>query len=102
MRSSVRKHLQNHSVKSRLHTLQINYAQLLGAGKKEEAAKTLRLLSSALDKAAKTGVIHRARANRTKSRLNLRLNALKAAPTAAPAPASAPTAAPAPTSAPGA
>jgi small subunit ribosomal protein S20 len=80
MRNSARKHLQNKSVKSRLHTLETSYAKLLVAGKKEDAAKTLRLLVSALDKAAKTVVIHRARANRTKSRLSLRLNAIKPAP----------------------
>lgn len=75
MRNNARKRLQNHSVKARLHTLQISYAELLGAGKKEDAAKALRTLSSALDKAAKSGVIHHARASRTKSRLNVRLNA---------------------------
>ncbi len=80
MRSSARKHLQNNTVKSRLHTLETSYAKLLVAGKKEDAAKTLRVLSSALDKAAKTKVIHRARANRTKSRLSVRLNAVKPAP----------------------
>jgi small subunit ribosomal protein S20 len=77
MRNSARKQLQNRSVKSRLHTLQINYAALLSAGKKDEALKALPLLSSALDKAAKSGVIHRANASRTKSRLRLRLNALQ-------------------------
>jgi small subunit ribosomal protein S20 len=83
MRNSARKHLQNQSIKSRLHTLETHYAKFLVAGKKEDAAKTLRLLTSALDKASKTGVIHRARANRSKSRLSLRLNAVK--PAAAPA-----------------
>jgi small subunit ribosomal protein S20 len=83
MRNSARKHLQNQSVKSRLHTLESSYAKLLVAGKKEDAAKTLRLLTSALDKAAKSGVIHRARANRSKSRLSLRLKAVK--PAVAPA-----------------
>jgi ribosomal protein S20 len=48
---------------------------LLGAGKKEDATATYRLLSSTLDKAAKTGVIHKARANRSKSRLGVRLHA---------------------------
>ncbi len=83
MRNSVRKHLQNQSVKSRLHTLETQYTKLLAAGKKDDAAKSLRLLTSALDKAAKTGVIHRARASRSKSRLSVRLNAIK--PAAAPA-----------------
>ena len=75
MRNSARKHSQNQGVKSRLHTLKRSHADLLGAGKKEDAAKALRELSSALDKAAKRGVIHRSKANRTKSRLSVRLNA---------------------------
>ena len=79
MRNSARKSLQNHTVKSRLHNLEKKYAELLGAGKKEDAAAAYRLLSSTLDKAAKTGVIHRARANRSKSRLSVRLNAAAAA-----------------------
>jgi small subunit ribosomal protein S20 len=75
MRNSARKSLQNHTVKSRLHNLEKKYLELLGAGKKEDATATYRQLSSVLDKAAKTGVIHRARANRSKSRLGVRLNA---------------------------
>jgi small subunit ribosomal protein S20 len=75
-RNSARKSLQNRAVKSRLHHLETKYAGQLGAGKKEDAAATLRLLSSALDKAAKTGVIHRGRANRSKSRLSRRLLAV--------------------------
>jgi small subunit ribosomal protein S20 len=73
MRNSARKQVQNHSIKSRLHTLEKGYLQLLEAGKKEEAAKSLRTISSAYDKAAKTGVVHRATADRKKSRLSLRL-----------------------------
>jgi len=72
-RNSARKNLRNRSIKSGLHTLEKNYLELLSAGKKEEAAKQLPLLSSALDKAAKGGVVHRATADRKKSRLALRL-----------------------------
>jgi small subunit ribosomal protein S20 len=86
MRNSARKNLRNQGVKSRLHTLQRNYAELLGAGKKDDAAKALRTLTSALDKAAKRRVIHPSRASRTKSRLSLRLHA--AAKPAAAKPAS--------------
>jgi ribosomal protein S20 len=74
MRNSARKQLQNQTIKSRLHTLETSYAKFLAEGKKDAAAKALRLLVSALDKAAKAGVIHSARANRSKSRLSLRLN----------------------------
>jgi len=73
MRNSARKQAKNRSSKSRLHTLEKSYLRLLEAGKKEEAAKVLPGVSSAFDKAAKTGVIHRATADRKKSRLALRL-----------------------------
>jgi small subunit ribosomal protein S20 len=76
-RSSVRKHIHNRSVKSRLGTLEKAYLDLVGAGKKNEATAALRGVSSALDKAAKTSVLPKARANRKKSRLAARLNALK-------------------------
>ncbi len=73
MRNSARKQLHNRGIKSRLHTLERGYMQLLGSGKKEDAVKALRSLSSAFDKAAKSGVVHRATANRKKSRLALQL-----------------------------
>jgi small subunit ribosomal protein S20 len=72
MRNSARKQIQNHSVKSRLHTLERNYLALITAGKKDEASKSLQAVSSAYDKAAKSGVIHRVTADRKKSRLALR------------------------------
>ncbi|HSU53992.1 MAG TPA: 30S ribosomal protein S20 [Candidatus Dormibacteraeota bacterium] len=72
MRNSARKRLHNRSIKSRLHTLERGYLQLLGAGKKDDAGKALRGLSSAFDKAAKSGAVHRATAARKKSRLALR------------------------------
>ena len=77
MRNSSRKQMQNRSIKSRLHTLERDYLQLVGDGKKEDAGKALKTLSSAFDKAAKTGVVHRAMANRKKSRLAVRLTAVK-------------------------
>ena len=78
MRNSARKQLRNHSVKSRLHTLEKNYAAFVAAGKKADATTALRSLTAALDKAAKRGVIHPANASRKKSRLTVRLNAVKA------------------------
>ncbi len=73
MRNSARKSLHNRSIKSRLHTLEKSYLELLSTGKKDDATKALRTLSSAFDKAAKAGVVHRTTANRKKSRLALRL-----------------------------
>jgi small subunit ribosomal protein S20 len=77
MRNSARKQARNRSNTSRLHTLEKSYLELLDTGKKDEAAKSLRTLSSAFDKAVKAGVVHRATANRKKSRLALRLAAAK-------------------------
>jgi len=77
MRNSARKRLHNRSIKSRLHALEKKYLALVGAGKKSDAAQALRDISSAFDKAAKTGVVHRSAASRKKSRLSLRLNGLK-------------------------
>ena len=77
MRNSARKQSANQSVKSRLHTLEKNYLASVSAGKRDEAAKALRIVISAFDKAAKTGVVHHATASRKKSRLATRLNGLK-------------------------
>jgi small subunit ribosomal protein S20 len=77
MRNSARKALRNRSIKSRLHTLEKNYLQLLTTGKKDDAAKAFTGLSSAFDKAAKSGVIHRATSDRKKSRLAIRLAKVK-------------------------
>ena len=43
-------------------TLEKKYQDLVGAGKKEDAIAAFRLVSSAFDKAAKTGVLPKARA----------------------------------------
>ncbi|MBM3834510.1 MAG: 30S ribosomal protein S20 [Verrucomicrobia bacterium] len=77
MRSSARKQGLNHSVKSRLKTLEKNFLSLVTAGKKDDAAAALRTVNSAFDKAAKRGIVPRATASRKKSRLSLRMHGLK-------------------------
>jgi small subunit ribosomal protein S20 len=77
MRGSSRKQSRNLAVKSRLKTAERRFLDTVKAGKKEDASIALRDASSTFDKAAKTGVIHRATANRKKSRLAARLAALK-------------------------
>jgi small subunit ribosomal protein S20 len=77
MRSSARKNAQNRSVKSRLHSLEKKYLALVTAGKKDDAAKALKDVASAFDKAAKVGVVHKSTASRKKSRLTIRLNGVK-------------------------
>ena len=77
MRNSARKQAANHSVKSRLKTLERHYLEAVTSGKKDEAATALRNVSSAFDKAAKSGVVHKSSASRKKSRLAVRLAKLK-------------------------
>ena len=78
MRQSARRHLHNHSISSRLKTLEKRYETLVASGKRDDARKALSEVSSALDKAAKTGVIHRGKADRKKSRLTIHLAKLRA------------------------
>jgi len=77
MRSSQRKHLHNRSIESRLRKLEKNYRLLVTAGKKDEAAKALPDVASALDKAVKSGAVHKATASRKKSRHAAALNRIK-------------------------
>ena len=77
MRNSARKHLHNRSIESRLRKLEKTFRQALADGKKTDAAKLHKDALSAVDKAVKSGVVHRATADRKKSRLTLALNRLK-------------------------
>jgi len=76
-RNSARKRDRNRGVKARIKSLQKQHAEVLKAGSKEDADKSLRSLTSALDRAAKGGVIHKRTADRRKSRLTLALGAKK-------------------------
>jgi len=77
MRNSERKRLHNRGAASRLRKLEKNYLALVPAGPKAEATAAFRNVCSAFDKAVKAGVVHKATANRKKSRLAARLNAVK-------------------------
>lgn len=76
-RSSARKATHNNSVKSRVKTLEKKYLSSLADGKADVAAAALRDVVSALDKASKVGVLHKATVNRKKSRLSVKLAAVK-------------------------
>ena len=77
MRNSARKQTQNRSTASRLHSLEKKYSVSLKAGKKDDATAAFRAAISAWDKAAKTGAVPKARADRKKSRLALQLAKVK-------------------------
>jgi small subunit ribosomal protein S20 len=78
-RASERRAAHNRIIKSRLHTLERKFLNLAGTKKVNEATEMLRVLTSALDKAAKAQVVAKNLANRKKSRLTARLKAAAAA-----------------------
>ena len=77
-RQTTRRSLRNRSVLTRLRGMQKGIS---AAGSKPEA-KSVQAMISAIDKAAKRGIIHRNAARRRKARLNKSLGAAKAAPAA--------------------
>lgn len=77
VRNSARRAARNQSTRSRLKTFEKAYLNAVAGKSKEQAVTALRSATSALDKAVKTGVIHRRTADRKKSRLAVKLGALK-------------------------
>jgi len=78
MRSSARRQVRNQSLKNRIRTLEKQYLVAVGGGQKEPASAAFKSLASALDKGTKQGVVHANTADRRKSRLSSKLNALPA------------------------
>ena len=76
-RSNARKQERNVSAKSRVKSFEKRYLDALKSGDKAVATTALRSYSSIVDKAVKSGVIHKSTASRKKSRLAVRLVALK-------------------------
>jgi small subunit ribosomal protein S20 len=76
-RANERKRLQNRSTLSRLRKAEKQYQTAVAAGKKAEASKAFSAAASAYDKAVKSGVVKRGTADRKKSRLAIKLNAVK-------------------------
>ena len=76
-RQTIRRTARNRANASRLRT-QLRYLrEALAKGDKSAAEKIYRETASALDKAIQKGVLHENTASRYKSRLKVRLNALK-------------------------
>jgi small subunit ribosomal protein S20 len=74
IRKSERKRQKNQVFRSRARTLVRRTRHLINQGELEQAQESARLAVKALDKAAKTRVIHPNNAARRKSRLMKRLN----------------------------
>ena len=75
-RQTVRRTLQNKSVLTSLKSQTKKVRSAFAAKDKAAAATAVKELASFADKAAKTGQIHKNKANRQKSRLNRQLAAL--------------------------
>ena len=78
-RSSVRKQAHNKAIKSKVHSLEKKLLSLIEAKKATEATEVYRVLTAAVDKAAKVQVMHRNVASRKKSRLAARLKTVTVA-----------------------
>lgn len=79
MRQTKRRHANNVRTKDKFKTAVKEVKQAIAATTKDEATKALKAAMSALDKAAKKGVIHKNTASRKKSRLARAINKLKTA-----------------------
>ena len=75
-RNNARRAAINRRTKTRLKTLETKFTTTVQGGKRDDAQQLFRLVSSTLDKAAKTGVIHQGKADRKKSRLATCLGAM--------------------------
>ena len=81
-RASERKRLRNKSVRSATKTKMTRAEELISSNELEPAREAVTTAISALDKAAKKGVIHPNTAARRKSRLMKKLNQVKPSSTA--------------------
>ena len=70
LRASNRRQYRNLRAKRKMRHVTREVRDFASVGKKDEAQKSLSKAYKTLDKAAKSGVIHKNRANRTKSRLS--------------------------------
>ena len=78
VRSSERKRVRNVADRSKVKTLEKSYLAAVKSGKKDAAATALKAVVSAMDKAAKKGVIKKGTVDRKKSRLAIKLNKVTA------------------------
>ncbi len=73
MRADARKRTFNRARKTKVHDCEKALNAAIAAGNKEEVVKLLSACYSQLDKAAKTGVFHKNKADRKKGRLAARV-----------------------------
>jgi small subunit ribosomal protein S20 len=81
-RSNERKRIRNKAAKTKLRQLEKKLRASLTSGTPDERVKLYRDYTSAFDRAAKSGVVHKGTADRKKSRLAISLNKAAKAPAA--------------------
>ncbi len=72
-RQNLKRKLRNVSVKSELKTIEKRCINMIKAGKKDEAIEFFKFVAKKLDTAARKRIIHKNKAARKKSRLNVLL-----------------------------
>ena len=77
MRQSIKRNLRNVKAKDKFKAAVKEVKKLIAAGRKSEAMEAIKAAMSAMDKAAKTHVIHKNTASRKKSRLAKAIAKLK-------------------------
>ncbi|MFP3896249.1 MAG: 30S ribosomal protein S20 [Anaerolineales bacterium] len=77
MRQNQKRRAHKRAIRSRLRTVVKKANTLIEEGDREVAEKAVRDAVSELDRAVKKGILHRNNADRRKSRLMKRLNAVK-------------------------
>ncbi len=78
IRKTAKRTLANQGVKSRIRTLRKKVLAAVEQGNQAAAKESLSAFSAAVDKAAKTKVIHSNTSSRLKSRMALKVAAVKA------------------------
>ncbi len=79
IRRTAKRTLANQGVKSRIRTLRKKVLAAVEQGDQAAAAASLSVFSAAVDKAAKTKVLHANTSSRLKSRMSLKVAGLKKA-----------------------
>lgn len=77
MRQNERRHARNLKTKDQFKSAIKEVKKLIAENKKVEASTAMKRVMSALDKAAKKGVVHKNTASRRKSRLTKAIGKLK-------------------------
>ena len=77
LRSAERRRLRNRAYRGQARTIVKRARRFMDEGRLEEAREAVRVVASALDKAAEKGIIHKNNAARRKSRLMRQLNRIE-------------------------